>query len=149
MKTLHKGLMADCKVCTPVQKPKRRDRYETKVVRKVRGLEGNLRRQMAEEIGDAELSKDCRFQVMQHYGIIASRIDRKITKPFWMEESRWKTLKQEFYNATKGMFPSPRHQTRSQSLAIEWLPHQNKKWSEIKHKKYHGPKPPPISPPQV
>jgi hypothetical protein len=105
-KRLHKGKMVDCKVCTPIQKPKRRERnFEPRVARKVRGLEGNIRRQMAEEIGEDELSKDFRFGLLQKYGLIAARIDRKVTKPIWKEESEWKRQKQEFHNATKGMFP--------------------------------------------
>src|ERR1019366_2024323 len=115
MKRIHSGKMSDCKVCTPDQKPKRRERnFEPRVVRKVRGLEGNLRRQMAEEIGDEELSKDRRFQVMQHYGIIAPRIDRGVTKPDWMEDLRWIALKKWFHDSTKGMFPEfTRNRSRS------------------------------------
>jgi hypothetical protein len=60
---------------------------------------------MAEEIGEDELSKDFRFGLMQKYGIIAPRIDRRVTKPNWMEEATWKKLKQEFHNATKGLVP--------------------------------------------
>lgn len=113
---LHKGKMADCKVCTPIQKPKRRERnFEPKVARKVRGLEGNIRRQMAEEVGEDELSKDFRFGLLQKYGLIAARIDRKVTKPIWMEESTWILKKKQFHDATKGMFPSFRPNPRPAS----------------------------------
>lgn len=119
MKQLHKGKMADCKVCTPEQKKKRRDRFEIKAVRKVHGLEGNVRRQMAEEIGEDELSKDCKFQLMQHYGIIAARIDRRVTKPNWMEESTWRTLRQQFHNATKGLLPARTRFTMKPADAVQ------------------------------
>ena len=103
---LHNGLMADCAVCTPERKKKRRDREGKPKRERATNLEGYLRRQMAEETGEDELSKDERFQLMQKYGTIAPRIDRRITKPNWMEESRWRILKQEFHSLTKGLVPS-------------------------------------------
>ena len=103
---LHGGLMADCAVCTPDRKKKRRDREDRPTRERATTLDGYLRRQMSEEIGEDELSKDFRFQLMQKYGTIAPRIDRRVTKPSWMEESRWKVLKQEFHNLTKGVVPA-------------------------------------------
>jgi hypothetical protein len=75
----------------------------------VRGIEGNIRRQMAEEIGEDELSKDFRFGLLQKYGLIAARIDRKINKPLWKSESEWKRQRQEFHTLTLGLMP-PRQQ---------------------------------------
>jgi hypothetical protein len=103
---VHNGLMAQCLTCTPDYKKKRDRRDFDKPKReKATTVEGVLRRQMAEEIGEDELSKDFRFGLMQKYGIIAPRIDRRVTKPNWMEEATWKKLKQEFHNATKGLVP--------------------------------------------
>ena len=103
---LHNGLMAQCLTCTPDYKKKRtRLDYTQPKREKATTVEGILRRQMAEEIGEDELSKDFRFGLMQHYGLIAPRIDRRVTKPNWMEEATWKKLKQEFHNATKGLVP--------------------------------------------
>ena len=103
---VHNDLMAQCLTCTPDYKKKRDRRDFDKPKReKATTVEGVLRRQMAEEIGEDELSKDFRFGLMQKYGIIAPRIDRRVTKPNWMEEATWKKLKQEFHNATKGLVP--------------------------------------------
>lgn len=104
---LHNGLMADCIICTPDRKKKRerRDFERPQKREKSTTVEGILRRQMAEEIGEEEVSKDLRISLMMHYGIIAPRIDRRVTKPNWMEESTWKRLKQEFHNITRGLVP--------------------------------------------
>jgi hypothetical protein len=103
---LHNGLMAQCLTCTPDYKKKRDRRDFDKPKReKATTVEGVLRRQMAEEIGEDELSKDAKFSLMQHYGIIAPRINRRITKPSWLEESVWRIKKQEFHNMTKGLVP--------------------------------------------
>ena len=167
---LHNGLMADCAVCTPDRKKKRRDRDDRPKRERATNIEGYLKRQMAEEIGEDELSKDFRFQLMQKYGTIAPRIDRRVTRPSWMEESRWKTLKQEFHNLTKGLVPSqqfsPKPTNRSASTSNSLrnplqsqrlLPQHRtaRPWSEIHHKKYNGPKPkpstsvPPLTPRQL
>jgi hypothetical protein len=146
MKRLHNGKMADCKVCTPDQKPKRRGQgFEPRIARKVRGLEGNLRRQMAEEIGEDELSKDHRFQIMQHYGLIAPRIDRRITKPNWMEAKVWKEIKQWFHNATKGLVYEPMRQPQSQSRKLYTHPSQTSLAARVRQSY----KPRPISRPQA
>jgi hypothetical protein len=98
--------MTQCLTCTPDYKKKRdRKDFDRPKREKVTTVEGVLRRQMAEEIGEDELSKDFRFGLMQKYGIIAPRIDRRVTKPSWMEEATWKKLKQEFHNTTKGLVP--------------------------------------------
>lgn len=106
---LHNGLQADCTTCTPPDpnKKKKRERKDYDKPKRVRAgtLEMVLRRQMAEEIGEDELSKDFRFQIMQHYGLIAPRIDRGITKPSWKSESEWKRQKQEFHTQTRGLIP--------------------------------------------
>ncbi len=146
---LHGGLMADCAVCTPDRKKKRRDREDKPTRERATTLDGYLRRQMSEEIGEDELSKDFRFQLMQKYGTIAPRIDRRVTKPSWMEESQWKKLRQEFHNLTKGIVPA--HQfsqnarsharSNSQSQTPASAPRSSRPWSQIHHKKYNGLKP--------
>ena len=143
---LHGGLMADCAVCTPDRKKKRRDREDRPTRERATTLDGYLRRQMSEEIGEDELSKDFRFQLMQKYGSIAPRIDRRVTKPSWMEESQWKSLKQEFHNLTKGLVPSQQFATKkqfpsrsnSQSQTQASAPRSSRPWSQIRHKKYNG-----------
>lgn len=135
---LHSGKMGDCKVCTPIQKKKRERKDYAPRRQKATTVELTIRRQMSEEIGEEELSKDSRFAVMMHYGLIAPRIDRRVTKPTWMEESKWKVLKQEFHNATKGLVPSYRPAT-PRTLAPSTPSPRNKKWSEIKHKRHNGP----------
>jgi hypothetical protein len=108
---LHGGKMEDCKTCTPIQK-KKHERKDDKPRRQRAGtLELTLRRQMAEAIGEEELSKEGRFSLMMHFGLIAPRIDRRVTPPNWMEEKTWKILRQEFHNATKGLVPSYRPMT--------------------------------------
>lgn len=103
---MHGGLMVACKICSPDYKKKKRRGVDEPKRERVTTLEGYLKRVIAEEIGEEELTKDFRFQVMQKFGTIAPRIDRRVTKPSWMEESRWKTLKQEFHNLTKGAVPA-------------------------------------------
>ena len=102
---LHGGLMADCAVCTPDRKKKRRDREDKPTRERATTLDGYLRRQMSEEIGEDELSKDFRFQVMQKYGMIAPRIDRRVTKPSWMSTAEWSRKRQEFHTQTVGLIP--------------------------------------------
>jgi len=109
---------------------------------KVTSPENTARRHMMAEIGEDELSKDFRFQLMQKYGVITARIDRKVTKPNWMEVSRWKELKQEFHQATKGLVPQ---QSRPRpNLTVR--PKSSKPWSQIHHKKYNGPSPTSVRP---
>jgi hypothetical protein len=108
---MHGGLMAVCKVCSPDYKKKKRRGVDEPKRERVTTLEGYLKRVIAEEIGEEELTKDFRFQVMQKYGYIAPRIDRRVTKPSWMEISKWKTLKQEFHKMTTGVVPARQFST--------------------------------------
>lgn len=101
---LHAGLQLECKVCTPDQKPKRRKYNDKpKVTRGATTLEGVLRRQLAEEIGEAELTKDGLFATVQKFGLAAPRIDRKVTKPSWKQEKVWRTELNEWFKSTKGL----------------------------------------------
>lgn len=137
---LHGGKMEDCKTCTPIQK-KKRERKDDKPRRQRAGtLELTLRRQMAEAIGEEELSKDERFALMMHFGLIAPRIDRRVTKPSWMEEKTWKILRQEFHNATKGLVPIYRiyQPVTSGAVARTELTSKNQNNSESKRFPYRG-----------
>jgi hypothetical protein len=108
---LHGGKMEDCKTCTPIQK-KKRERKDDKPRRQRAGtLELTLRRQMAEAIGEEELSKDERFALMMHFGLIAPRIDRRVSRPNWMPLSEWNRKKKEFHTATTGLVSNYRQQT--------------------------------------
>jgi hypothetical protein len=124
---------------------KRRDKFVKPKFTRATTVEGTLRREMATEIGEDELTKDQRFACMQKYGIIAARIDRKVTKPSWMEESRWRQLKQEFHNMTKGLIPQQSKSTTFTTKPAGAAPGQNqrssKPWSQIRHKNHQQPKP--------
>ena len=112
---LHGGLMADCADCTPDRKKKRRDREDRPTRERATTLDGDLRRQMSEEIGEDELSKDFRFQVMQKYGTIAPRIDRRVTKPSWMSVAEWNRKRQEFHTQTVGLIPPQQYGRNNES----------------------------------
>ena len=124
---------------------KKRYTFSKPKFEKVTSPENTARRQMMEEIGEDELSKDFRFQLMQKYGVIAARIDRKVTKPNWMEASVWKVLKQEFHLATKGLVPQQsRPRPTTQDSTVRSFYHHKKY-----NKKYNGPKPRPTLAPQA
>jgi len=62
-----------------------------------------VRRQVAEDIGDAEPTRDEKFILLQKYGVTAPRIDRLVTKPKWMEEQTWKRKQNEWSKMTHGL----------------------------------------------
>ena len=65
-----------------------------------------VRRQVAYDLGpDAEPSSDEKFQLLQKYGVAAARIDRAVTRPKWMSEGRWKTLRAEWFQLTRNLVP--------------------------------------------
>lgn len=99
----------------------RRDRREPKVTRvRVTNMEGHLRRAMAEEVGEAELSRDHRFALLQKFGLAAPRIDRKVTKPRWIGERQWNQQMNEWYKATKGLVPQS--QSRQTKRPVRFQP---------------------------
>ena len=100
-----KGKWADSPMNPNRRKPKK-DRFVTKKEKKVTDVNGVVRRQMAEEVGKDELSRDKKFALLQKYGIVAARIDRKIERPKWMEMRVWNQMKNEFYRATKNLVPA-------------------------------------------
>jgi hypothetical protein len=133
---LHGGKMEDCKTCTPIQK-KKRERRDFKPGRQRAGtVELTIRRQMAEAVGEEELSKDARLALQLHYGLIAPRIDRRFTRPRWMTEATWKIKRQEFHNATKGLVPTYRPFQSKDQTAVS-RPEPSRRYP----KKYNGQKP--------
>ena len=106
---MHGGLMVACKICSPDYKKKKRRGVDEPKRERVTTLEGYLKRVIAEEIGEEELTKDFRFQVMQKYGSIAPRIDRRVTKPSWMSTAEWSRKRQEFHTQTVGLIPSQQY----------------------------------------
>ncbi len=71
-----------------------------------------VRRQVAEEISDAEPTKDQKFILLQKYGAFAPRIDRLVTKPKFMGVSEWKRKQNDWFKATKGLV-KPQQSPRS------------------------------------
>lgn len=131
-----------CKVCTPEQKPKRRSREDRpKVERRATTLDGVLRRQLAEEIGDTELSKDQRFAMLQKLGMAQVRIDRKVTKPSWKDEKTWRQEQNEWFKATKGLVPvtqfkknvAPKATLATAKPGVRPT-RTSRPWSQIRHK---------------
>lgn len=112
---LHGGLMVACKICSPDYKKKKRRGVDEPKRERVTTLEGYLKRVIAEEIGEEELTKDFRFQVMQKFGTIAPRIDRRVTKPSWMSVAEWNRKRQEFHTQTVGLIPPQQYGRNNES----------------------------------
>lgn len=97
-------------------------------------LEVGVRRQVAEEIGDAEPTRDEKFILLQKYGASAPRIDRFVTKPKWMTEATWKRKLNEWSKMThglvKGFQPKRKPQVildkNGKVLARPWNPKHHK-----------------------
>lgn len=66
-------------------------------------VEVAVRRQVAEEIGEGEPTKDEKYILLQKYGATALRIDRQVTRPKWQTEGIWKRKLNEFIQATRGL----------------------------------------------
>lgn len=104
---VRKGKWADSPANPERRQPRKRDFDKApKRERKVTDLSGVLRRNMAEEVGEAELSKDHRFTLLMHYGIVAPKIDRKVTKPSWMPQKDFNKKLNEWYRDTKNLVPA-------------------------------------------
>src|ERR1700675_3126507 len=88
-----------------VRKPRTKKHHTTKNV----PVEVSIRRQVSEDIGDDEPTKDQKYVLLQKYGVVAPKIDRLATKPNWMGVSEWKRKQNDWFRATKGMVsPSQR-----------------------------------------
>lgn len=133
---LHKGLLAECKVCDSTtktqQKRERKARGKTSV-----SLDVVIRRQVAFDLGEDEPQKDERFQLLQKYGVAAPRIDRLMTKPNWMGVAEWKRKLNDWYKSTKGLVvPQQRRtfQPRPSSPVDPRSQKTSKPWREIQFK---------------
>ena len=108
---VHKGAWIDCRVCPHnaeelALKREKRERVFKHKRLTAATVDLAVRRQVAYELGpDAEPTSEQKFQILQKYGVAAPRIDRVVTKPKWMSEGKWRTLKAEFYQASKGLVP--------------------------------------------
>lgn len=103
-----------------------------------------VRRQVAEEIGDAEPTRDEKFILLQKYGVAAPRIDRLVTKPKWMGETTWKRKMNEWSKMTHGLVKGFQPKRKPQpSLPQKHVQYQkpvpglkgSRPWSQIKHKR--------------
>ena len=109
---IHKGLLAECPVCSGVQ-PERKFRRK-----KTAGLtaEISVRRQATAELGE----EPTRFQkdaVFQKYGIHDPVIDRNVKKPSWKSEVVWQREMKQWYDMTKGLVL--RHSSRPERKTYE------------------------------
>ena len=144
---VRKGKWADSPQNPDRKQPRKMRDDRPKRERKVTDLTGVLRRQIAEEVGESELTKDQRFALLQKYGTVAPIIDRKVTKPSWMGEKQWNQMQNEWYKATKGLVPQAQLKSRRPSSVNSQTttPRQpqsataaktrTKPWSQIKHKR--------------
>jgi hypothetical protein len=107
---LHKGLMEDCRVCSP-DSVKKDDRKRKRKTKGEVTLDLNVRRQVAQELGEDEPTKDQRFILLQKFGVTAPRIDRRITRPAWMSEGEWQRKMNDWHKATKGLVPQTQPRT--------------------------------------
>jgi hypothetical protein len=82
---LHKGSLLECKVCSP--QPQQESEKRTKRSR-VTTVDIHLRRLVQADIGEDEVPKEQRFQLLEKYGVTAPRIDRRVKKPSWMGDFR-------------------------------------------------------------
>lgn len=108
-------------------------------------LEVGVRRQVAEEIGDAEPTRDEKFILLQKYGVAAPRIDRLVTKPKWMGESTWKRKLNEWSKMTHGLVKGfqPKKRFPQQSQPGEGRPPQkhSRPWRGDKTGRYNSRRP--------
>jgi hypothetical protein len=132
-----------------VRKPRAKKHHTTKNV----PVEVSIRRQVSEDIGDDEPTKDEKYVLLQKYGVVAPKIDRLVTKPTWMGVSEWNHKQNEWFRATKGLVnPAQRSKnfrpsTNSQQpprvildkngkpLARTFSPRPHRPWKSIQHKR--------------
>jgi hypothetical protein len=96
----------------PTKKPRKRVVKKFHTTKNI-PVDVAVRRQVAEEIGEAEPTKDEKFILLQKYGAFAPRIDRLVTKPKWMGVAEWKRKQNDWFKATKGLV-RPQQRPRSQ-----------------------------------
>lgn len=88
-----------------------------------------VRREVAEEIGEAEPTRDQKYILLQKYGVVAPRIDRLVTKPRWMGEGEWKRKQNNWFKITQGSAIKYQQKSKRQPLQP-----QSKTWGEIRFK---------------
>lgn len=106
-------------------------------------VETSVRRQVAEEIGEAEPTRDQKYVLLQKYGVVAPRIDRGISKPKWMGVSEWQRKLSEWFKMTKGLVkPQQRSKFSRPNPNSQPSSRTSKPWSQIRHKSLVSPKNP-------
>jgi len=108
MKDVAELMMEGMPPIKKVRKPRTKKHHTTKNV----PVEVSIRRQVSEELGDEEPTKDEKYVLLQKYGVVAPRIDRLATKPNWMEADVWKRKRNNWFEATKGLV-KPQQRPRS------------------------------------
>lgn len=99
----------------PAKKLKKRARRKFVPTRGI-PAEVSVRRQVAEEIGDAEPTRDQKYILLQKYGAVVTVVDRRVTKPNWMSISTWKRKLNEWFAITKGVVkPQQRKQWQNKT----------------------------------
>jgi len=95
----------------PIKKPRKRVTKKHHTTKNV-PVEVSIRRQVSEELGDDEPTKEQKYALLQKYGVTAPRIDRLVTKPIWMGVAEWKRKQNDWFKATKGLV-NPQQRPRS------------------------------------
>ena len=133
---IHAGLWLDCKNCNSDWKPKKRERKTTVRFSGEMSVEIAVRRQVAAELGDVEPSKEHKYALLQKYGAVAARIDRKVTKPMWNEEGAnvWNNRVSQWEKVTRGLVPPQQTKRDPQRYPYRGNPTLDK------NRRYFGPK---------
>lgn len=92
-----------------------------------------VRREVAEEIGEAEPTRDQKYILLQKYGVVAPRIDRLVTKPRWMGADEWKRKQNNWFKITHGSAVKYQQKSGRPAGAKTNAP-QSKSWGEIRFK---------------
>jgi len=95
-----------------------------------------VRRQVSEEIGDAEPTQGEKSILLQKYGVKPAVIDRLVTKPKWMGEITWKQKLNQWFKMTHGLvkaFQPKKHQSRYSANKPQGNPSKpHQKWPTAK-----------------
>lgn len=112
-------------------------------------LDVAIRRLISEELGEAEPTREQKSALLQKYGILAARIDRRITKPYWIGEREWRQRLSNWYKMTKGLverFQPRRPQHPNQGQPQKHQGFKTKPWSHKKGNQQHRPTTPTTRP---
>jgi hypothetical protein len=99
----HKGLLAECPICSGYQPERKFKRKRTGIA------DTSARRQANLELGEdpTRIQKDA---VFMKFGLIDPIIDRNVKKPSWKSEVVWKNELKQFHNMTAGLVTRQRFQ---------------------------------------